>query len=229
MLEYLQNKVTDFVGKYRWFLVAQLIVIVCCGLWGLNSTKIIETKQNETENLRVNTLENLNGDKSGTMIEQSSQSTERSKEKAVVNNNDGLGFVDIKGAVHKPGIYQVLLTERIVDALKKAGGVTSDADLAQLNQASKVADEMVIYVPKKGENIKGMLGGTSVQSTEDALVNLNTASEQELMTLPGVGQKRAQDIIAYREDKGFQAVSDLGHVPGFGPKMLAKLEALVQV
>lgn len=140
-------------------------------------------------------------------------------------------FVDVKGAVNKPGIYPINNGKRVIDALNLAGGPRADADIQQINRATKVSDEMVIEVPiKRDDQPSSETEHTShITDTKSTLINLNKASETELMSLPGVGQKRAQDIIGYREEQPFSSINDLGKVPGIGPKMLAKLTPLVCV
>ena len=146
--------------------------------------------------------------------------------------------VDVKGEVKHPGVYQLKAGSRIYDALQKAGGMTAEADTKSVNQAQKLADEAVIYVAKIGEGgadvTAGAASGSSQPASSDSaksdLVNLNTATETELQTISGIGQKRAQDIIAYRESNGgFKSVDDLKNVSGIGAKTLEKLKEYVTV
>ena len=147
--------------------------------------------------------------------------------------------VDVKGAVKNPGIYQLKKTSRINDAIQKAGGLTTDADSKSINLAQKLTDEAVVYVATVGENAVSVASGTGQSSTlgtsevasqKGNKVNLNTANLSELQTVSGIGQKRAQDILDYREANGkFNSVDDLKNVSGVGAKTLEKLKEYVTV
>ncbi|BBN99252.1 helix-hairpin-helix domain-containing protein [Sporolactobacillus terrae] len=138
--------------------------------------------------------------------------------------------IDIKGAVKKPGIYQVSASERVIDGIERAGGFTKKADRDKINLAQKVTDEMVIHVPEKGaqalapsaqESENGALESQSAQSK----VNINTADEQEMQQLPGVGPAKAKAIIQYRTEHGsFKSVDDLAGVSGIGEKSLERMK-----
>lgn len=145
--------------------------------------------------------------------------------------------IDVKGAVSMPGIYVMSSDERVNDAINKAGGLTEQADAAAVNLAQKVQDEMVIYVPVKGEEIPAVVQSTpapaanSAGSTEQsAVININTADSAALQELPGVGESKAQAIIDFRETEGpFTAVDDLKNVSGIGDKTFEKLAPLITV
>ena len=167
----------------------------------------------------------------------SSSKTEKSKQRSENDQgdkNEGMVTVDVKGAVKKPGVYQLKSSSRVYDALVKAGGMTDEADLKSINQAQKLVDEAVVYVAKVGENVVDVTTNTSASTATSqakaGLVNLNTATEADFQTISGIGQKRAQDIIAYREANGkFKSVDDLKNVTGIGAKTLEKLKEYVTV
>lgn len=148
-------------------------------------------------------------------------------------------FVDIKGAVRKEGVYELTSGSRVTDVVKLAGGFTDDADKKSVNLAEKVADEAVIYVARVGEEItpastpsqaKNTAASGAQQDADSAQINLNTATLEELQTISGIGAKRAQDIIDYRDNNGgFSSVDDLKNVSGIGEKTLEKLKAEVTV
>lgn len=143
--------------------------------------------------------------------------------------------VDVKGAVLKPGVYSASEGERVLDLIDRAGGFKAQADQKKLNLALRVADQMVIYVPIEGEEVPAnyqMLSNAATASGkgDKVLVNINTADSQDLQSLSGIGEKRAADIISYREANGpFQSVEDLTKVSGFGPKTLEKLRDHITV
>lgn len=143
-------------------------------------------------------------------------------------------YVDIKGAVKVPGIYQLKNQQRIWDALALAGGVSEEADTAQVNYAQKVKDQMIIYVPKKGESVAQSLEtlqeSAPAQQNQEEKINLNTATEAELQTISGIGAKKAQEIIRFRDEQGpFKTVEELKNVPGIGEKTVERLKDMLTV
>ena len=135
-------------------------------------------------------------------------------------------FVDIKGAVKNPGVYQMKAGDRVKDALDAAGGLTGEADSQKVNLAQRVEDQMVIVVPKVGEEATEIpAGGTSKEASKDGKVNINTATVEELKTLKGVGEKKAEAIIEYRKKNGsFKTKEDLMKVRGIGKKLFESFQ-----
>ncbi|HEL0609249.1 TPA: helix-hairpin-helix domain-containing protein [Streptococcus equi subsp. zooepidemicus] len=139
--------------------------------------------------------------------------------------------VDIKGAVHKEGVYKLAKGSRITDLIELAGGLTDQADKNAINLAEKLSDEKVIYVAKLGENISVIKGSSAEAQSASAdhqkseKVHLNRASLADLQRISGIGAKRAQDIIDVRESLGgFKSLEDLRKVSGIGAKTLEKLK-----
>jgi len=139
--------------------------------------------------------------------------------------------VHVLGAVFQPGVVTLPEGSRVEDAIAAAGGLTGDADPALLNLAAVVADGSQIVIgtiSSPAGDVNDASGGTS--GGADAKVNINTASETELETLPGVGPVTAQKILTYRSQNGrFSTVDQLQEVDGIGPKTMAQLEPYVCV
>ena len=135
-------------------------------------------------------------------------------------------FVDIKGAVKNPGVYQMKAGDRVKDALEAAGGLTDEADSQKVNLAKRLEDQMVIVVPKVGEEAEEIpAGATSKEEAKEGKVNINTATVEELKTLNGVGEKKAEAIIEYRKKNGsFQTKEDLMKVRGIGKKLFESFQ-----
>lgn len=146
--------------------------------------------------------------------------------------DDGFGapevvVLHVLGAVVDPGIVELPLGSRVVDAIAAAGGPTDDADLAAVNLARVVADGEQLRLPAVGEvspsgapGVAG-LGGAGSGVSADGRINLNTADAAELEQLPGVGPAIAARIIAWREQNGpFRSVDELTAVSGIGQKTL---------
>lgn len=136
--------------------------------------------------------------------------------------------VHVSGAVARPGVVELLIGSRVVDALAQAGGPDDEADLSALNLARPLVDGEQVHVPVEGElppggaASGGAAGGSSGAGASGALVNINTAGPAELESLPGVGPALAGRIIAWREQNGqFRSVDELLAVSGIGEKTLA--------
>lgn len=133
-------------------------------------------------------------------------------------------FVEIKGAVKHPNVYEMPKDARVKDIIL-LGEPLDSADLNQINQSEKLRDEMSIYVPAKGEIIE-----TERETSSSHIVNINKASKDELMTLNGIGAKKAETIINYREENGlFEKKEDLMNIPGIGQKTFENLENDIEI
>ena len=144
----------------------------------------------------------------------------------VSTTQEAVIFVDIKGAVKNPGVYQMKVGDRVKDALDAAGGLTAEADSQKVNLAKRIEDQMVIVVPKVGEEAEEIPAGeTRNEATKEGKVNINTATVEELKTLKGVGEKKAEAIIEYRKKNGsFQTKEDLMKVRGIGKKLFESFQ-----
>jgi len=145
-------------------------------------------------------------------------------------------FVQVAGAVQRPGVYEVQAGARVFQVLLMAGGMTAEADDEAVPLAAEVADGACIRVPRVGEAPAGPslqvpaapVGGEQSGSAAAGPISLSTATEAELDTLPGVGPKTAQRIIAYRLENGpFLSVDQLEEVSGIGPATVERLRDLV--
>lgn len=144
-------------------------------------------------------------------------------------------IIDVKGAVKYPGVYEMSNSERVNDALKKAGGILAEGEENAINFAMKLTDEMIIYVPFKGEEAKETMSQELIKSgsqseEEGEVININHASEEELQEIPGIGPSKAKAIIEYRETNGsFSSKEDLKEISGIGDKTYEKLERYIKV
>ena len=157
--------------------------------------------------------------------------------------------VDIKGQINNPGIYEVVISSRVIDVINLAGGLTVNADTSVINLSKKVLDEMVIIVYskeevtnfKKTKEIEQQVQNQCIQKDENSLKNdacissnnnistnkisINNATKEELMTLPGIGESKAKDIVDYRTKNGpFKKLEDLKNIPGIGENVYNNLK-----
>lgn len=146
-------------------------------------------------------------------------------------------FVDkkvyITGEINKPGVYEIRDDERLDDLVKRAGGLKEEADVNNINLALKLEDQMKIYIPNKNENLKTDTGynvlTTDQNKSTNSKININTASKEELMTLPNIGEKRAQAILDYRQEQRFDKIEDIKNIRGIGDKFFEALKDLITV
>lgn len=133
-------------------------------------------------------------------------------------------FVHVCGEVNRPGVYEIPEGSRIIDAVEQAGGMTGEADADSLNLARIIADGEQIRIPGRNEAVRE---GTPEEQADDR-VNINTAAKEELMRLPGIGDSRAEDILAYRAKKRFEVPEDIMKVPGIKEGAFRKLEGKIR-
>lgn len=165
-----------------------------------------------------------------TLVQEDATAGETAADSAAPENASGEVVVHIAGAVSSPGVYTLPADSRVDDAVR-AAGATADADLSQLNLAQKLADGQKITVPVAGATpADGSSAATTADSDNGGLININTATQEELESLPSIGEVRAQAIITYREEHGgFRTIDELKEVSGIGDKIFADISPHVTV
>lgn len=161
-------------------------------------------------------------------------------------------FVDVKGAVKKPGVYELKLGTKVIDAISSAGGLTKSANTQNINLSAKLKDEMVIYVftdneIKKGSKVSNCATTcttniievnncvdkttqtTSKAESKPSSININTATKEELMSISGIGESKANDIINYRKSNPFKTIDEIKNVSGIGDAIFAKIKDFITV
>ena len=172
--------------------------------------------------------QNKTEDYSGVSFSNISNETNNKVEKAE-NRHDEKIFVDVKGAVKHPGVFETTKDKRVKDLIEEAGGLLDDADTSTLNLSQKVKDQMVIYVLKHGEKPKQISDSGSSSSNTD-VININTANLEQLMKISGVGKTKAEAIISYREKNGdFKKKEDITKVRGIGKATFEKIKDKIEV
>lgn len=135
-------------------------------------------------------------------------------------------YVYVCGSVNSPGVYECSDDLLIYEVIEMAGGFSEDADRTYINLADSVKDGQKLYVPKLGEVLPQEQAG----GIEAAKININTATSQQLMTLPGIGESRAKDIIDYRQKNGkFKSISDIKKISGIKDAAFDKIKDLICV
>lgn len=181
---------------------------------------------------------------------------ETEEEPRVENSNEEIKYnVDIKGAVKNPGVYLVDNNLTVNDVIKLAGGLTKDADTSLINLAKKIQDEMVIIIYTKEEVKNSNIVDTVIKVVEkecvcpniendscindeiqeditntenNQLININTATKEELLTISGIGESKANNIIKYREEFGkFKTIEDIKNVDGIGDTLYETIKIYI--
>ncbi len=231
----------EWLVKKRLLIELGLLVCLILSIVGISFLFFKDAKAVEEPSTMMSYLASEN--KSSTNSIQMEQSSESLIEKM---------YVDVKGAVYFPGVYEVTSDMRLIDAIKLAGGFSEKANQNPVNLSLKLTDQMVIFISEVGteeaeeaeeanEAVKepsaAVLEETvitipkeSEESTNSTKVNINLADAIELQQLSGIGEKKAEQIVLYRQENGsFQSIEDLKNVSGIGEKTFEALKASVTV
>ena len=134
-----------------------------------------------------------------------------------INKSEDNIIIHIAGCVENEGVYEIKKDSRISDAIDIAGGLTSDANIKSINLAQKLNDGQKIYIPNINEDIEEYTGDDTNLFEYNELININTATQTQLETLPGIGPSTADKIIQYRKENGnFKNIEDIKNVSGIG-------------
>ncbi len=180
------------------------------------------------------------------MSENSGQSLQSSSASSAASAANAEVVCDISGAVKHQGVYRLKNGARLEDLIEKAGGLTKDAQLKAINRSQLLKDQDKIYIPGKGDKVEAAQTANSAAASAPAssasassssvssstsgaasgdLINLNTATASDLQKLNGIGEKKAEQIIAYRQEKGsFKSIDELKEVSGIGDKTFAAIK-----
>lgn len=230
-----------------------IVVLVCFNVLGFQSMEAFELQKASESSAQAATGDGSSSSGEGDAQAGGSEETDVSETSDAID--DGAGQDDgsssavassiqvhVAGAVAYPGVYVLREGDRVHDAVEAAGGLAEDADSDKVNLARVVSDGEQVYIPHMGETVTdASSSGTSssgastssvsgTTSGTTAKVNINTATLEELETLPGVGEATAQAIIQERTDNGpFVSTEDIQRVSGIGEKKYAKLKDYICV
>ena len=168
-------------------------------------------------------LENLN-----------EENTLTSKENIIEEQNKII--IHVAGEVNKPGIVKLKENARIIDAIEEAGGITNSADIRKINLAYLLSDGQKLYIPnineKEEKNIIEENSGLEEDkdNLKTSIININTATINELQKLPGIGESMAKKIIEYRNEKGrFTKIEDIKNVNGIGDAKFNNIKDYIKI
>lgn len=224
--------------KYRYrkqILIILLVLVISIG--SITSFIVFRSKDKKiTNNKKV-------------LLSKNTVASKETKVKETDNKNEVYYKVDVKGQVNAPGIYELKENSRVIDAINMAGGLTGDANTTVINLSKKIKDEMVIIIYSNSEVVDfsktkeeesdilgrcyqkdetSLMNDACIESEEvstSSLVSINTATLEQLMTLSGIGEAKALDIINYREANGdFKTIDELRNVSGIGDSLFDKIK-----
>ena len=140
-------------------------------------------------------------------------------------------YVHLTGAVEKEGLFELKEGARLNDLILMAGGLKDDVDMAKINLSMILSDQMRLHLARLGEEVEINSNNFSQNQAQNqsSQVNINQADQEELMTLPGIGEKKAKDIMTYRKNKSFETIEEIMQVSGIGEKSFEKLKDLIRV
>lgn len=223
----------NFNKKQKTTLIIAISIIIIVIFYYLNIKEQNNFSQIEESKFETIQNENLDG-----------------QSKVDTNNSEDIIKVHISGAVNKEGVVELKINSRISDAIDKAEGLKNDAYIDQINLAYILEDGMKIYIPninekdtilnnKESLNVVSSSSGVNIETQQNnqtnnksntKKININTATQAELETLPGIGPSTALKIITYRKENGkFQTIDDIQKVNGIGTSKFSRIKDLIEV
>ena len=159
------------------------------------------------------------------------------KENIIVNNDkindeEEYIYVDIKGEVINPNVYKIKKGLRVIDVINLAGGLTEESDTSNINLSKIVTDEMVIVIKSKNNEevyIDSDVDINNNNNNNNQLIDINTCTIDELLTLPGIGESKANNIIEYRKKNKFNTINDIMNVSGISESLFNKIKEYIKV
>lgn len=158
------------------------------------------------------------------------------KENIIVNNDkindeEEYIYVDIKGEVINPSVYKIKKGLRVIDVINLAGGLTEESDTSNINLSKIVTDEMVIVIKSKNNEEVYIDSDVDINNNNNnnKLIDINTCTIDELLTLPGIGESKANNIIEYRKKNKFNTINDIMNVSGISESLFNKIKEYIKV
>ena len=157
------------------------------------------------------------------------------KEENIINkdnedNEEEYIYVDIKGEVINPNVYKIKKGLRVIDVINLAGGLTEESDTSNINLSKIVTDEMVIVIKSKNNEEVYIDSDVDINNNNNnQLIDINTCTIDELLTLPGIGESKANNIIEYRKKNKFNTINDIMNVSGISESLFNKIKEYIKV
>lgn len=237
------EKFKNFIVNHKRFAIA-IVIVICILLWAKKDKEDNKDYLDDFTGERKEDVRHVSTKKKNTIKSSSNDSLDNKNTDQASRPSEVI--CDISGAVKHQGVYTLKSGARLNDLMEVAGGPTGNADLKKVNRALILHDQDKVHIPYNGEKIKvaEIVSSVGTDSSNSAMVevedgsddhdnikvNLNTANVQELQKLSGIGDKKAQQIIAYRQKIGqFKKIEDLKQVSGIGDKTFEALKGQLAV
>ncbi len=199
-------------------ILALFCLITSFYLYGRNKSKVF--KDEYMKNIFVEEVKENNLEEEVTNV---------SGNNVVIPNKNRI-LVEIKGEVKRPDVYEVEEGSIIRDLINIAGGLTEKANINKINRAEKLRDNQLIVIPDNESIINGTIINSEGSSSNDGIININSASLSDLQKINGIGAVKAQSIIDYREKNGgFKSIEDIKNVDGIGEKTFEKIKDKISI
>lgn len=218
----MDKRIEKIVTKRNITLIVLAIIFLITSfvLYGRNKSKVF--KDEYMKNIFVDEVDNdsneVNNDNTNLKNENTAQ----------VSTSNKMIVVEIKGEVNNPDVYEISEGSIIRDLIDKAGGLTKDANIDKINRADRLKSNQLIVIPNKKDteniniNINSSITGNV---SENGVININTATLEELQKINGVGEVKAKKIIEYREKNGgFKSIEEIKNIGGIGDKTFEKMK-----
>ncbi|MDS0528385.1 helix-hairpin-helix domain-containing protein [Clostridium sp. SHJSY1] len=171
-----------------------------------------------------------NGEKELNKNETESMFIEDKVEPVKAENNEKQIVVEIKGEINSPNVYWIKEDSIVEDLIKMAGGIKEGADISKINRAEKLKNHQSVIIPNKNDSKNIEISSPNTDVSRPDIIDINTADEKKLDTLPGIGLAKAKEIISYREENGeFKSIEDLKNVKGIGDSLFEKIKDKIAV
>lgn len=235
------ENITDWLYHHKTLLIALIIILI----GSISSVFAFTYEEPLEENQTI-------GDSSSNILEKTEENIKELEEARETSQESSLIWsIDIKGQINHPGVYQIKEGTRIHEIIELAGGLKENATTENINLSKKASDEMVIYIFSKEEYMKQDLCNikkkSEIEITEeiqkkksliekeekensDVKISINNGTKEELMTLEGIGEAKAENIIKYREEHGlFKELEELKEISGIGESIYSKIKDKIKL
>lgn len=218
MFQWKQQLINIFTRWKYYFLIALACIILLIGYFVFQMHQSSANMDNDGVALIDNDQQ-----------QNSSVKESKDQKRKASDSQKGTVFVDLKGAVEHPDVYEMPSTARVNDLIKKAK-LKSNADISHINLSEKLVDQKMIYIPTKNEQYVSTNNNQQPTNSNETIqgqsqINLNTANEASLTKVPGIGPSKAKEILNYKEQHGqFTSVDELKKIKGIGEKTFEKLK-----
>ncbi|HLR21730.1 MAG TPA: helix-hairpin-helix domain-containing protein [Tissierellaceae bacterium] len=219
----------DYFTKKEQVVILIIVFIIMIGL-GFKIFVKAKLKSEEEDGLEIiNSIEEDQSIDNNNDTDIEIDNNNNSKDEININNDI---MVHISGQVKNPGLIELKLDNRVIDAVESAGGLKEDADLDRINLSKKLVDEEKIYIPKIGEEdlpneVESTQSTNSDSGESNDKININNCTKEELISLPGIGDITADKILEYREENSFNTVEDIMNVSGIGDKKFEDIKDMI--